>query len=287
MSEPKNEVKSLPMIPLRGISAFPNTVLNFDVERPKSIAALDAAMADNRRVFLLAQRDLEIEEPELSDLYVVGTVCRIRQLLILIRRRLVDNLAVSDVKLRQCRNVFRKIPVFICILSKSDRSAVNRIYIGGDLRIGFNGRVCFCRQQIIEICRHQIRRSRIFKAFRESFGKFSARRNPPRNQIGRRFVCALAAIPHIKYCFYLSFKRGNVNGGTCVNNHNHVRINLRDVENKIFRRRIQFQRKTIGFLFLRKPRISYAHHGAIVFCRRFHGVTYSERRENVISDHIA
>ncbi len=81
MSEPKNEVKSLPMIPLRGISAFPNTVLNFDVERPKSIAALDAAMADNRRVFLLAQRDLEIEEPELSDLYVVGTVCRIRQLL--------------------------------------------------------------------------------------------------------------------------------------------------------------------------------------------------------------
>ena len=81
MSEPKNEVKSLPMSPLRGISAFPNTVLNFDVERPKSIAALDAAMADNRRVFLLAQRDLEIEEPELSDLYVVGTVCRIRQLL--------------------------------------------------------------------------------------------------------------------------------------------------------------------------------------------------------------
>ncbi len=81
MSETGSKVLHLPMIPLRGISAFPNTILNFDVERPKSIAALDAAMENNRQVFLLAQRDLEIEEPELSDLYVVGTICRIRQIL--------------------------------------------------------------------------------------------------------------------------------------------------------------------------------------------------------------
>ncbi len=64
---------------LRGITAFPNTILNFDIDRPKSIAALDAAMESSRKVFLLAQRDLEIEDPELADLYAIGTVCNIRQ----------------------------------------------------------------------------------------------------------------------------------------------------------------------------------------------------------------
>jgi ATP-dependent Lon protease len=74
-------IKKFPMIALRGVSAFPNMILNFDIERPISIAALDAAMNDDRRIFLLAQRDINVDEPEEADLYVIGTVANIRQIL--------------------------------------------------------------------------------------------------------------------------------------------------------------------------------------------------------------
>ena len=74
-------IKKLPMIALRGVSAFPNMILNFDIERPISIAALDAAMNDDRRIFLLAQRDINVDEPDEDDLYVIGTVANIRQIL--------------------------------------------------------------------------------------------------------------------------------------------------------------------------------------------------------------
>ena len=81
MTEKSCVTDIFPMIALRGISAFPNTILNFDIERPKSIAALDAGMENDREIFLLAQRDIEIEDPEPSELYVTGTICTVRQVL--------------------------------------------------------------------------------------------------------------------------------------------------------------------------------------------------------------
>lgn len=74
-------IKRLPMIALRGVSAFPSMILNFDIERPISIAALDAAMNNDRRIFLLAQRDINVDEPEEEDLYTIGTIANIRQIL--------------------------------------------------------------------------------------------------------------------------------------------------------------------------------------------------------------
>jgi ATP-dependent Lon protease len=77
-----SEQKLMPMIPLRGISAFPETILNFDVERKKSIAALEKAMETDRTIFLLTQREIETEDPsKLDELYEIGTVCNIRQIL--------------------------------------------------------------------------------------------------------------------------------------------------------------------------------------------------------------
>ena len=73
--------EKLPMIALRGLSVFPNMILNFEVERPISIAALDKAMEDNHRIFLLAQINADLEEPEEGDLYTVGCVANIRQIL--------------------------------------------------------------------------------------------------------------------------------------------------------------------------------------------------------------
>ena len=73
--------KTLPMIPLRGITIFPYMVLHFDVGREKSIKALDDAMINNQEIFLLPQKDSKIENPKIEDLYEIGTYCVIRQLL--------------------------------------------------------------------------------------------------------------------------------------------------------------------------------------------------------------
>ncbi|SHJ85896.1 ATP-dependent Lon protease [Clostridium amylolyticum] len=77
----KKEIKVLPLIPLRGITIFPYMVLHFDVGREKSIAALEEAMLNNAEIFLSAQKDAKTEEPKEEDIYNVGTLCSIKQLL--------------------------------------------------------------------------------------------------------------------------------------------------------------------------------------------------------------
>ncbi len=77
----EHETERIPMIALRGLSAFPSMILNFDIERPKSVAALNDAMNGDRRIFLLAQRDMGAEEPAEDELYTVGTIANIRQIL--------------------------------------------------------------------------------------------------------------------------------------------------------------------------------------------------------------
>ncbi len=74
-------IEKLPMIALRGLSVFPSMILNFDIERPISIAALDRSMETDRRIFLLAQRDADVEEPAQNDLYTIGCIAGIRQIL--------------------------------------------------------------------------------------------------------------------------------------------------------------------------------------------------------------
>jgi ATP-dependent Lon protease len=84
MSDTTNErrlIENLPMLALRGLSVFPNMLLNFDVERPMSVAALNVAAEGERRIFLLAQKDISKESPSETDLYKVGTICTIKQLL--------------------------------------------------------------------------------------------------------------------------------------------------------------------------------------------------------------
>ena len=73
--------RTLPMIPLRGITIFPYMVLHFDVGREKSIAALDEAMLKDQEIFLVPQKESRVEEPGKDDLLEIGTLCVIRQLL--------------------------------------------------------------------------------------------------------------------------------------------------------------------------------------------------------------
>ena len=76
-----DQTVTMPMLALRGLSVFPNMLLNFDVERPMSVAALNEASNGERKIFLLAQKDITKESPEAHDLYKTGTICSVRQLL--------------------------------------------------------------------------------------------------------------------------------------------------------------------------------------------------------------
>ena len=82
MHEYENAITEfLPLLALRGLSVFPNMLLNFDVERTMSTGALDAAHNGDRRIFLLAQKDITKETPAERDLYRIGTICYIKQVL--------------------------------------------------------------------------------------------------------------------------------------------------------------------------------------------------------------
>ena len=70
----------LPVIPLRGLVVFPDMVLHFDVGRKKSVAALKNAMQNNQKVFLVCQKDASIDAPDFDDIYNIGVICNIKQM---------------------------------------------------------------------------------------------------------------------------------------------------------------------------------------------------------------
>lgn len=76
-----NNQRMLPVLPLRGLTAFPDMLIHFDVGRAMSIKALEAAMKDGQWIFLTAQKDLKTDRPTADDLYEVGTICIIKQIL--------------------------------------------------------------------------------------------------------------------------------------------------------------------------------------------------------------
>ena len=76
-----NEIKSLPMVPLRGMTVMPGMVVHFDVSRARSIAAVQEAMVEEQKIFLTAQRSIDTEEPGAEDVYEIGTVGTVRQII--------------------------------------------------------------------------------------------------------------------------------------------------------------------------------------------------------------
>ena len=73
---------TLPLIPVRGLVIFPEMVLHFDVARKASVAALSAAMeSEERLVFLTAQKDISVEMPRENDIYHIGCIAKVKQLL--------------------------------------------------------------------------------------------------------------------------------------------------------------------------------------------------------------
>ncbi len=99
------------MLPLRGLTVFPHMILTFDVGRVKSINALDEAMMNNQLIFLTTQKDAKDDSPDVDDIYNVGTISRVKQLLRLpgnTIRVLVEGLTRAEVT-----NYIQTEPFFI------------------------------------------------------------------------------------------------------------------------------------------------------------------------------
>ncbi len=80
------ETMSLPMVTLRGITILPEMVRHFDVSRPKSIKAIEEVVEGNQKIFLTAQKDGDVEDPGMADVYRMGCVATVRQIIKLPRK---------------------------------------------------------------------------------------------------------------------------------------------------------------------------------------------------------
>ena len=71
----------MPVLALRGLTVFPNQTVHFDIGRPKSVKALETAMKGNQRLLLVPQKDIVVDDPGIQDLYPIGTVVQVKQVL--------------------------------------------------------------------------------------------------------------------------------------------------------------------------------------------------------------
>lgn len=73
------KTSTLPTLPVRGLVVFPNTLVHFDIAREKTLLALENAMVNNQMAFVTAQTDPTIENPQVTDIEEIGTICKISQ----------------------------------------------------------------------------------------------------------------------------------------------------------------------------------------------------------------
>lgn len=71
----------VPLLPLRGLLVYPTMVLHLDVGREKSVQALEKAMVDDHLIFLTMQKDMDMDDPSEEDLYKLGTLTKVKQML--------------------------------------------------------------------------------------------------------------------------------------------------------------------------------------------------------------
>ena len=110
----------IPLLPLRGLTVFPDMVLHFDVGRAKSIKALEEAMISSQLIFLVTQKDARTDSPGAEDIFNVGTISRVKQLLKLpgdTIRVLVEGISRAEIS-----EILQDEPFFIA-------ETVEKIYI--------------------------------------------------------------------------------------------------------------------------------------------------------------
>lgn len=114
----------LPVLPLRGIVVFPGCVTHFDVGRSRSARAVEEAMRADQMIFLVAQRDVQCDEPKKTDLYSVGTVAYVRQIL---RLRATNMRILVEGKYRaQLTDMIHAEPYLFCPRDGAGRARLSR-----------------------------------------------------------------------------------------------------------------------------------------------------------------
>lgn len=108
--------KKIPLLPLRGLLVYPSMVLHIDVGRTKSVAALEHAMLNDNKIFLATQKDLRVENPEKDELYDVGTLVTVKQMLKLPNgtlRILVEGICRAEIKDYQEEKEFTTVDIVL------------------------------------------------------------------------------------------------------------------------------------------------------------------------------
>lgn len=96
-----SKTRELPLLALRGVLVYPTMVIHLDVGRKKSIASLESAMIGNQEIFLITQKEVAIEDPKPEDLYRIGTIAKINQMIKLpngTMRILVEGLQRAEIE---------------------------------------------------------------------------------------------------------------------------------------------------------------------------------------------
>ena len=99
--EEEQSMLTMPVIPLRGMTILPGAIIHFDLNREKSVQALEYAMMKGSRIFLTAQKDAGVDDPGEEDLYRMGTVSEVKQVTRLphqIVRVLVEGICRGELK---------------------------------------------------------------------------------------------------------------------------------------------------------------------------------------------
>lgn len=124
-------IVTLPAVALRGMTILPGMIAHFDISRPKSIKAVEKAMMEEQKIFLVTQKDVEQEEPGQDDLYEIGIVAQIKQVIKLqndIIRILVEG--TERAKLRGFLEETEYLHAEICLQEKEQEELPDEVKIG-------------------------------------------------------------------------------------------------------------------------------------------------------------
>jgi len=115
----------MPLLPLRGITVFPDAILNFDVERKFSVSALNKALEEDQLIFLVTQKDIATDIPADEDLFGMGTVCSVRQVLKIPGSPIVKVLVEGKYRARLCE-VTQRLPHFSAIVEEVEQQPAGK-----------------------------------------------------------------------------------------------------------------------------------------------------------------
>lgn len=110
----ESTIRVLPLLPLRGILVFPHMVIHLDVGREKSVQAIEDAMLKERVIFLATQKEAQTDDPSEEDIYKIGTVAEVKQLLKLpggTIRVLVEGIYRARIKNYQGQEPYFKVEI--------------------------------------------------------------------------------------------------------------------------------------------------------------------------------